>query len=114
TPGTTGDETVTATDTATASVTGTVTVSVAAAPVATHFAVISWPLATAGSPKDVAVVALDDSGHIAQTYTGAVHFTSTDSKATLPADYTFTADDHGVHVFQVTFNTNGRETLTAT
>ena len=32
-------------------------------------------------------------------YTGTVHFTSTDNTATLPANYTFTAADKGVHTF---------------
>ena len=60
------------------------------------------------------VVALDASNHPVSGYTGTVHFTSGDTAATLPADYTFTAADHGYHVFQVTFGTVGSETLTVT
>ena len=40
-------------------------------------------------------------------YTGTVHFASTDGAAMLPADYTFTANDHGFHVFTGTLNTVG-------
>jgi adhesin/invasin len=32
-------------------------------------------------------------------YTGTIHFTSTDGTASLPANYTFTAADKGVHTF---------------
>ena len=39
---------------------------------------------------------------------------SSDSQATLPANYTFTGTDAGVHVFTVTLNTIGTQTITAT
>ena len=45
-------------------------------------------------------------------YLGTIHFTSSDGLAVLPADYTFTAADAGIHTFQVTFNTLGSQTLT--
>jgi uncharacterized delta-60 repeat protein len=57
---------------------------------------------------DNAVVAL------ASGYTGTVHFTSSDPLAVLPADYTFTAGDQGVHTFSATFKTAGTQSLTAT
>ena len=60
------------------------------------------------------MVALDASNHLVRNYTGTVHLTSTDAGATLPADYTFTASDRGIHVFRVTLNTTGSQTLTAT
>lgn len=47
-------------------------------------------------------------------YTGTIHFTSTDSTAQLPADYTFTTTDAGSHTFSLTFNTTGTWTVTAT
>jgi hypothetical protein len=111
---TTGSQTVTATDTATSSITGQASTTVDAAGVATHFAVITLGRAAAGTPTQVLVVALDASNQVVPNYTGTVHFTSSDSQATLPADYTFTAADHGSHLFSVTFATTGRETLTAT
>jgi hypothetical protein len=44
-----------------------------------------------------------------------VHFTSNDGQATLPANYTFTAGDAGVHTFSVTLKTVGTtRVITAT
>src|SRR2546421_243001 len=43
-----------------------------------------------------------------------VHFTSTDSQAGLPADYTFVSGDNGVHSFSVTLKTAGAQSITAT
>jgi hypothetical protein len=114
TPATTGTETITATDTAAASVTGNVAVQVNAAAVATHFLVLARPNALAGSATSVAVVALDASNRPVRNYTGTVRLTSTDAQTALPADYTFQAGDHGVHVFTVTPGATGTETITAT
>ena len=49
-------------------------------------------------------------------YRGTIHFTSTDPKAELPADYTFTAADSGTHVFvaNVILNSVGTWSVTAT
>jgi len=46
-----------------------------------------------GSPVSVTVTALDLTNALADDYRGRVHFTSGDSSAMLPADYTFTAAD---------------------
>src|SRR5262249_31278264 len=48
---------------------------------------------TAGDVGAFQVVALDYFGNVATGYVGTVHFTSTDPKAALPGDYTFTAGD---------------------
>jgi uncharacterized repeat protein (TIGR01451 family) len=48
------------------------------------------------------------------SYLGTVHITSSDTLAVLPADYTFTATDAGVHNFPVTFNSLGSQTITFT
>jgi hypothetical protein len=40
-----------------------------------------------------------------------VHFTSSDAQAILPADYTFVAADGGSHVFSVTMNSPGSQTI---
>ena len=57
-------------------------------------------------------------GGVDTAYVGTVHFTSSDSSAGLPADYTFTGSgsglDNGIHTFIVTFNTPGTQTVTAT
>ena len=41
------------------------------------------------------------------SFTGTIHFTSTDPKAVLPADYTYTNADAGSHTFSITLETAG-------
>ena len=67
----------------------------------------------AGVAGNFTVTALDEFGNVATGYRGTIHFTSSDSQAVLPADYTFTAADAGVHTFSATLNTTGSQTLTA-
>ena len=83
---------------------------------ATHLSVTAPPTATAGTPFDVTVTALDGNGNTATGYTGTVAFTSSDIGATLPAGYAFTPGDNGVHTFVsgVTSSTPGNQTITAT
>jgi hypothetical protein len=69
---------------------------------------------TAGVPGMVTVTAKDAMGHTVPGYRGTVHFTSTDPRAVLPADYTFTAADAGVHSFRVTLTTTGAQSITVT
>ena len=73
---------------------------------AAHLEVIVPENVTAGNAFNVTVEAEDASNHLATGYTGTIHFSlgSTDAGATLPADYTFTASDHGKHTFQVTLS----------
>ena len=54
--------------------------------------------------------------NVATGYTGTIHFTTTDGAPTLPADYTFTGGDAGVHTFPggVTLRTAGSQVVTAT
>jgi hypothetical protein len=48
-------------------------------------------------------------------YTGTIHFKSTDTTATLPGDYTFTAADKGVHTFTgLVLRKKGKQTITIT
>ena len=47
-------------------------------------------------------------------YTGTAHFTSSDIQAVLPANYTFTAADAGMHTFSATLKTAGSQSLVAT
>jgi hypothetical protein len=67
----------------------------------------------AGEPFDLTVVALDRWGNVASTYTGTVHFSSTDLFALLPEDYTFAGDDAGSHTFAATLQTPGHQSLAA-
>ena len=67
-----------------------------------------------GSTHAVTVTALDAYGNVATGYRGLVHFTSTDTKAALPADYTFTSANAGTHSFNVILKTAGTRSVTAT
>jgi hypothetical protein len=79
----------------------------------THFSVSAPSSTTAGSPFDVTVSALDASNNIVTTYTGTIHFTTSDGNHVLPMDYTFVAGDNGVHTFMagVTLRTAGSQTV---
>jgi hypothetical protein len=83
---------------------------------ATHIGVSAPSSTTAGSKLSITVTALDAYNNTATGYTGTVHFTSSDGQAILPADYSFTSSDAGVHSFsgQVTLKTAGNRTVTAT
>src|SRR5262249_38605019 len=58
--------------------------------------------------------AKDAFGNTVTGYTGTVHFTSNDPRATLPDDYTFTAGDAGVVTFSASLNMAGTRSLTVT
>jgi hypothetical protein len=81
---------------------------------ATHFKVNAPASVTAGQSFTITVTALTKANQLDAVYTGTVHFTSSDSSAVLPADYTFTLRDAGSHQFTVTLNTTGSQTITAT
>jgi predicted outer membrane repeat protein len=112
---TTGTQTITATDKAASSVNGThsgITVNPGAL---ASFTVAGFPSpTTAGIAGTFTVTAFDAFGNVDTTYSGTVHFTSTDAKAVLPADYTFVTADKGAHSFSATFLTAGTQTITAT
>jgi ELWxxDGT repeat protein len=109
-----GTQSVTAADTVTAGLAGTdgnLTVNPAAASTMT---VNGFPSTdTAGVARNISVTLKDPYGNIAAGYTGTVHFTSSDGKATLPANYTFTAADAGQHTFTATLKTAGTQSITA-
>lgn len=71
-----------------------------------------------GQQFDLPVTAQTNSSNTITSYTGTVHFTSSDPAASLPADYTFTAADAGFHTFVVSLSTpnapGGFQTITAT
>jgi hypothetical protein len=112
---TAGSQAITATDTGNGSLKGTATVSVSPSPAITLS--ISAPLAVvAGTWFTVTVSARDQYGNIAPGYLGTVHFSSSDALAILPADYTFSGNDQGIHTFTsaVKLRTTGNQSLTAT
>ena len=109
--GTAGSQTITATDTATASITGTsnsINVSVVTA---THFSVSAPSTAMVGTAFNFTVAALDASNNPVSSYTGTVHFTSSDSKADLPVNSTLA---NGIGTFPAGLKTAGGRTITAT
>jgi hypothetical protein len=68
---------------------------------ATAFLISAPDTVQSGVPFDVTVTAVDIFGQVAVGYTGTVTFSTsdTDPGVVLPADYTFTAADGGVHTF---------------
>jgi hypothetical protein len=106
-----GAQALSAADTA-SGVTGAET-SITVGPAAASQVSVAAPAAvTAGSAFGVTVTALDRYGNRATGYAGTVHLTSTDGAAALPADYTFTSTDNGVHTFTVTLKTAGAQSVT--
>jgi len=79
-----------------------------------HFTVTSTTAAVVGVAFNATVTALDQFNNIATAYAGTVHLTSSDTTATLPANYTFVAGDAGVHILAVQLNTAGTQSVTAT
>jgi hypothetical protein len=77
----------------------------------TQFRLVAPASVTAGQPFDLTVVALDQWGNVASTYTGTVHFSSTDLFAQLPDDSAFTGDDAGAHTFTVALLTPGQQEI---
>jgi hypothetical protein len=110
---TAGTQSITVTDVAAPISSSLANLTVTAA-AATHFAISAPASAHSGTAFSVTVTALDAYGNVATGYTGSVHFTTTASRAVLPADYTFVAGDHGVHTFTVTLKSTGSKTLTVT
>src|SRR5262249_43431953 len=104
---TVGPQTITVTDDAGLTDTFNVVVTPAS------FLVTGFPSeVTAGDVGFSQVVALAFSGNAATGYVGTVHFTSTDPKAALPGDYTFTAGDAGMHTFSASLVTAGTHSIT--
>src|ERR1035437_8273112 len=78
--------------------------------VATPFSVNAPATAIAGRGINITVTALDASNNTVTSYSGTVHFTSTDGQAALPADSTLT---NGTGTFSATLETVGGKRFTA-
>jgi Galactose oxidase, central domain len=77
-----------------------------------HFSVTTPANANAGTSfNNLTVTALDAANNPFTTYSGTVHFTSTDGHAALPANSVLA---NGTRTFTATFNTSGMQTITAT
>jgi len=110
---TAGSQSLTATDTATASVFGTLSDIAVTPAAATHFVITGPTSVTAGTAFSITGTALDAYGNIATGYAGTVDFTSSDTTATLPSNYTFKAADKGVHTFTgLKLKKKGKQTIT--
>jgi hypothetical protein len=87
---------------------------------ATAFLVSAPDMVQSGVPFDVTVTAMDPFNQVAAGYTGTITFSTNDPDpgVVLPADYTFTLADGGVHTFtdtalgETTLITPGPQTLT--
>ncbi len=107
---TAGTDTITATDTADNSITGSATLSVT--PGSAANLTVSAPAGvTTGAPFSFSVTARDSYDNVVTGYTGTIHFSSSDTSATLPANAVLTA---GGGVFDGTLNTMGSQAITAT
>ena len=107
---TSGTQTISATDKAQSSITGTSS-SISVSGPATHFSFSAAGTIGTRTPLNIAVTALDASNNQASSYSGTVHFSSTDGKAILPANETLPG---GSLVFPITLETAGTQTVTAT
>src|SRR5262249_18607017 len=66
-----------------------------------------------GVPFSLTITVVDAYGNNATNYTGTIHFSSTDKRATLPSDYKFTTADQGKHTFSgVILRSTGFKTIT--
>lgn len=117
-------KTVTATDTSSSSITGSEQFVVIGA-ASTLTLSPAWESASPGSAIGVTATLTDPFGNTAFGYTGTVHWTSSDPLASLPSNHTFTSDstcgsgltptsDCGVSTFQMSLDTAGSQTVTAT
>ena len=106
-----GNQTITATDTVNGGINGTSSgIDVPGA--ATHIAVsMGLSTITAGQNAFVAVQAFDASNDLATGYAGTLHFTSTNSHDTMPAD---TGLVNGASVFAINMTVAGTRTITVT
>lgn len=110
---TAGVQSITVADTANAALTATQSgIKVNASATAGSFVVTGFPATTAGVAKTFTVLVKDAFGNVSTGYTGTVTFSSSDAKAGLPANYTFTSTDAGVHTFSATLKTAGVQSIT--
>ena len=69
---------------------------------------------TAGAAGNFTATVQDTNGNPVTGYTGTIRFSSSDPAATLPADYTFSVSDAGVHTFSATLKLAGAQIITVT
>jgi hypothetical protein len=80
--------------------------------VVTHFTVTSASASpTIGTPFNITVTALDAAGQTVASYSGTVHFNSSNGQPVQPASAMVT---NGTGTFSITLNTAGSQSITAT
>lgn len=110
----TSNRSITATDTVTPSITGTDVTTVKWAPNVVRRIVIDVPEEVDRTvPFQGTVTARNADQQPVPGYTGTVHFTATNG-VVVPADYTFTPADAGVHTFTFTANRGGQAVISVT
>jgi hypothetical protein len=112
---TAGGQSITAADTTTSAINGNLSGLTVSPAAASQFILSGLPsTTTVGVAQTVTVTAEDPYGNVATGYAGTVQFTSSDTAASLPANYKFTTADLGVHAFAFTFRTAGTQRLSVT
>src|SRR5262249_6375846 len=105
----------TATDSATASITGSQTGITVTPASASRLVLAGFPASVqAGTAGSFTVTANDAYGNTATGYRGTLHFSSSDSQASLPGAYTFTPNATGGPTFSPPLKPPGTCPLTAT
>jgi hypothetical protein len=111
---TAGAQSLTVSDPANPGITATQTSVTVTPAVANHFFIGTFGSTFAGAALPADVTAEDPYGNIATSYTGTVHFTSSDPQAVLPANFTFTPADAGEASLSVTLKTAGTQSFRVT
>jgi hypothetical protein len=90
-------------------------VSIGAYQADAHLVVVAPAQADEQDGSSVTVRVIDSFGDTVTSFRGTVHFASSDPRAVLPADYTFTAADAGAHAFTgVRLLTPGPQSISVT
>jgi hypothetical protein len=108
---TSGIQTITATDTASSSIASTSSPTTVSAAATSQFSITAPASANTGKAFNFSVAAKDPFSNTVSTYSGTLHFTSSDAKATLPGNATLT---NGTGTFSATLNTAPNQTISAT
>jgi hypothetical protein len=109
-----GTQSISVKDTSTPTLSGTETGIAVTAAAVNHFAISAPANVSQGVGFSITVSAVDAFGNVVTGYRGKVHFSTTATNAGLSSDFTFSNNDNGVHIFSVTLNTLGFQTVTVT
>jgi parallel beta-helix repeat protein len=110
-----GTQSITATDTLTGSLTFTAGGIVVSPAAAAQFVLTAPQGVKHGVAFSLTLTVQDAYGNIVTGYVGTVKFTSSDGTAILPANYTFTNTDQGVHTFTgLVLKKTSKQTITLT